>query len=99
MYSSSKIRFHEINVYATELKQEDQMVKQSIFAILTGLLCSHLAYIIIHCKGLGYSVPVNNIMVSCNPVTLSEGQGHSKLNQSVSVEYSNDLHHTKFETN
>ena len=35
------------------------------------------------------------VLVSCNPVTLSEHQGHS--NWYLTVEFSVALHHTKFE--
>ena len=41
-------------------KHEEQKLKWSIFAILTGLLCSHLPNTTKHLKHLGYFMPYSN---------------------------------------
>ena len=70
-----------------EKKQEEQMVKQSIFAILMGLLYSHLSYIINHhptSEFLHATVRHNDYTSISFPVTLWPWvQGHSNWNQNV----------------
>ena len=78
------------------------MLKRSIFSILTGLLHSHLIYIINLHEHLGcfmqlYNRMTPHVLLSRNPVTLCEHRGHSNWNQNV--QFSSIKHHTKFEIN
>ena len=61
------------------------LVQQSIFAILTGLLCSHLPYIINHHKyfELLHANLEHTDCTSSSSVTLSEHRGHSNWNQTI----------------
>ena len=82
------------------IKKEEQMLKWSIFTILTGFLCSHLPHIINHCEYLSYFIPWYNRMITqvqavLDSVTLREGTGHSHWYQNV--ECSHAYHHTKCE--
>ena len=82
-------------------KLGEQILKWSIFAILTGLLHSHSPYIINHCNSFHYFIPFHNIItvqvLFHNLVTLKEGHGLSNWYQAVDV--SHVYHHNKFERN
>ena len=82
------------------MRQEEQMLTWSIFAILTGLLHSHLLWIINHHKHLSCFMQLQPVkhkfLVSMQPCDLSQHQGHSNWNQTV--EFHCASYHTKFET-
>ena len=67
-----------------------------------GLLHSHLPYIINHDRHLSCFMQLVNrmtaqVLASCDPLSLSECQGHSRWIQTI--EFSCIVHHTKFEIN
>ena len=85
--------------YLSDIWQEEQMLKRSISAVLTGLFfCSHLPF---HRISLSYFMPLFNGMITqtCTRILgtlwLSEGQGH--LNSNQRIECSHVYLHTRFE--
>ena len=71
-------------------KREEQILKWLIFTMLTGLLQSHLSYIINHHKRLSclaqlYNRITKQVPAFRSPVTLTEHHGYSNWNQTVDL--------------
>ena len=85
-----------------EAKQEEQILKQSLFSTRTGLLISNLPEIFNHRESFGYFIYfttdwLHKFLLFCKPMTLNESHGNSNWNQTVNFHHV--LHQTKFETN
>ena len=74
------VEFHGV---CHHMKFGDNKSKWSIFAILSGLLCSHLPYTINHHKVLATSCYLTEWMHRFNTVALSEGHVQSNCYQTV----------------
>ena len=52
------IKCSHAHLHKLHIKQEQQILKQSIFTIFTRFCSSHLPYIIDHCECSGYLMPL-----------------------------------------